>query len=58
MFVGLLMVGCGEDAPKEAQQEDEAEKNNVAPLWREIHHPRSRPDNDLGRAWNLHDGES
>ena len=46
-LVGLLMVGCGEDAQKEAVQEDEAENNNVAPFGEKF----TIPDLNLTMIW-------
>ena len=40
MLFSLMMVGCGEEAKKEAVQEDEAKDDNAAP-WRELY--RTRP---------------
>jgi sulfatase modifying factor 1 len=47
MLIGLLMVGCGEEAQKEAVQEDEAKDDNVVPLGENF----TIPDLNLTMIW-------
>ena len=47
MLVGLLMVGCGEEAQEEAVQEDEAKNDNAGPLGGNF----TVPDLNLTMLW-------